>query len=136
MSALPGAITAPRNAHGGRGQVKEFLHGIDGLAHSHKVDGPRAAGGAVTWAEALASEDYKRLEIAPVQVAKEAVIRDGKIASLVTHFPPSSLAKFEKACEQEGCEAPKAEDVLFFGYPCIRFLARAWAQTRNATTRQ
>ena len=120
----------------GRDQVKEFLHGIDGLGRNRKIDGPRAASGAVTWAEALASQDYEKLEIAPVHVAKEAVIRDGKIKSLVTHFPPSSLAKFEKVCEQEGCAAPKADGVLFFGYPCIRFLARAWAQTRSIATPQ
>jgi hypothetical protein len=118
----------------GRAKIKEFLRSVDGRARSYEIDGVRAGSDVVTWTEAITSQDYEKLGVAPVQVAKEAVIRDGKIKSLVTHFPPSSLAKFEKACEQEGCETPKAEGVLFFGQPCLKFLRNAWTQTRSVTT--
>jgi hypothetical protein len=120
----------------GRDKLKEFLQSVDGLGNNQKAEGVRGASATVTWTEAITSQDYEKLEIAPVRVAKEAVVRNGKIALLVAYFPPSSLAKFEKVCEQEGCEAPKAEGVLFFGYPCIRFLARAWTQTRTVITWQ
>ena len=87
----------------------------------------------VTWTDLVTNPVYEKLGVAPVQIAGQAVIRDGKIKSLITHFPPSSLAKFEQACEQKGCETPKADGVLIVGQPCLRFLANAWAQTRRVT---
>jgi SnoaL-like protein len=117
----------------GRDNIKTFLQSADVQRDRYEIEDVRVAGGIVTWIGAVSNEVYEKLGVAPVQVAEEALIRDGKIQQLVSRFSAGSLAKFERACEQEGCETPKADGVLFFGQPCLKFIGNAWAQTRSAT---
>lgn len=117
----------------GRDDIAKFLQGAGAHEGRYYLEGARAAGDTATWTDLVTNPVYEKLGVAPVQVAGEAVIRDGKIRSFVTHYPASSLAKFEQACEQQGCETPKADGVLIFGLPCLRFLENAWAQTRSVT---
>jgi hypothetical protein len=115
----------------GRDNIKKLIQDTNAETGSYELKDARSAGNTVTWTDLVTNPVYEKLGVAPVQVAGEAVIRDGKIKSFITHFPPNSLAKFEQACEQKGCETPKADGVLIVGQPCLRFLANAWAQTRR-----
>jgi len=117
----------------GRDNIEILIQDTNAEAGSYELEDPHSAGHTVTWTDLVTNPVYEKLGVAPVQIAGQAVIRDGKIKSLITHFPPSSLAKFEQACEQKGCETPKADGVLIVGQPCLRFLANAWAQTRRVT---
>jgi hypothetical protein len=117
----------------GPDNIKMFFQSDDVRQDRYEIEDVRAVRGVVTWTEAVTNELYEKLGVGRVQVAGEALIQDGKIQRLVSRFLPRSLAKFEKACAQEGCETPKADGVLFFGQPCLKFIGNAWKQTLNAT---
>jgi ketosteroid isomerase-like protein len=116
----------------GRDNMKKLIQDINAETGRYELEDAHSEGDTVTWTDLATNPIYEKLGVAPVQIAGRAVIRDGKIKSFITHFPSSSLAKFEQACEQKGCETPKADGVLIVGQPCLRFLANAWAQTRRA----
>jgi hypothetical protein len=82
----------------------------------------------------VSNDVYRKLEIAPVEVVGEAVVDDGRIKSFTTHFPPSSMEKFERVCEP-ACEVAKADGIPIAGLMCPQFLRSAKAQMRNATAR-
>jgi hypothetical protein len=117
----------------GRDNIGKLIQDTNAETGSYELEDAHLAGDTVTWTDLVTNPVYEKLGVAPVQIAGQAVIRDGKIKSLIAHFPPSSLAKFQQACEQKGCETPKADGVLIVGQPCLRFLANAWAQTRRVT---
>ncbi len=117
----------------GRDEIKKFMQDTNAESGIYEPIDARPAGESVTWTDFVTTPVYEKLGTGPVEIAGKAVIREGKIKSLVIHYPPSSLAKFEQACQQEGCETPKADGVLIVGQPCLRFLANAWAQTRYVT---
>jgi len=115
----------------GRNDIKKFLQNTSAQSGRYELESVRSSDDSVTWTDLVTNPVYEALGVAPVRVAGEAFIQNGKIKSFVTHFPTSSLAKFEKACEQAGCETPKADGVLIVGLPCLRFLAKATAQTER-----
>ena len=117
----------------GLDNIKKLIQDTQAEMGNHELEDAHSAGDTVTWTDLVTNPVYEKLGVAPVHIAGQAVIRDGKIKSLITHFPPTSLAKFEQACEQKGCETPKADGVLIIGQPCLRFLANASAQTRGVT---
>ena len=117
----------------GRDNMKKLIQDANAAMDGYEFEVVHSAGDTVTWTALVTNPVYEKLGVAPVHIAGQAVIRDGTIKSLITHFPPTSLAKFEQACEQKGCETPKADGVLIVGQPCLRFLANAWAQTRRVT---
>jgi hypothetical protein len=115
----------------GPDSIKGFLQNTSAQSGRYELESVRSSHNTVTWTDLVTNPVYEKIGVAPVRVAGEALIEDGKIKSFVTHFPPSSLAKFRQACEQEGCEAPKADGVLIAGQPCFRFMANANAQTQR-----
>ena len=117
----------------GRDNMKKLIQDTNAETGRYELEDAHSEGDTVTWTDLVKNPVYEKLGVAPVQIAGQAIVRDGKIQSLITHFLPSSLAKFEQACEQKGCETPKADGVLIVGQPCLRFLANAWAQTRRVT---
>lgn len=118
----------------GHDDIRRFLEMTGAQKGRYDLEQVNAAGDRVTWTDLVTNPLYEKLGIAPVQVAGEAVIREGKIESFVTHFPPYSLAKFEQVCEP-ACETAKAEGVLIVGLLCPQFLAKAKAQMRSAASR-
>jgi ketosteroid isomerase-like protein len=119
----------------GRDNIENFLQITGAQSGRYELESVRSVGDTVMWTDLVTNPTYEKLGVAPVQIAGEAVIRDGKIKSFVTHFPASSMAKFEEACEQKGSETTKADGVLIVGQPCLRFLPNAWAQTRGAASK-
>jgi hypothetical protein len=115
----------------GRDNIKKFLDGAAAQKGRYDLEEVRSVGETVTWTDLVTNPLYEKLDIAPVQVAGQAVIREGKISSFITHFPPNSLAKFEQVCEP-ACEEPKAGGVLIVGLPCPQFLQNAKAQMRRS----
>jgi hypothetical protein len=118
----------------GRDDIRRFMATSTAQKGKYDLEQVSLAGDIVTWTDLVTNPLYEKLGIAPVQVAGEAVIREGKIESFVTHFPPNSLAKFEQVCEP-ACETAKAEGVLIVGLLCPQFLAKAKAQMRSAMGR-
>jgi hypothetical protein len=118
----------------GRDEIRRFLETTAAQKGRYDLEQVNFAGEIVTWTDLVTNPLYEKLGIAPVQVAGEAVIREGKIESFVTHFPPNSLAKFEQVCEP-ACETAKADGVLIVGLLCPHFLAKAKAQMRIAMGR-
>lgn len=120
----------------GRDDIKKFLQNTSAQSGRYELESVHSSDNTVTWTDLVTNPVYETLGVAPVRVAGEAFIENGKIKSFVTHFPTSSLAKFEKACEQEGCETPKADGVLIVGLPCLRFMANANAQMERVARPQ
>jgi hypothetical protein len=117
----------------GRDDIRKFM--VAGIAQKGRYDLEeiRSVEGTVTWTDLVTNPLYEKLGIAPVQVAGQAVVHEGKIKSFITHFPPYSLAKFEQVCEP-ACEVAKADGVLIVGLLCPQFLRSAKAQMRSART--
>jgi membrane-associated protease RseP (regulator of RpoE activity) len=118
----------------GRDDIRRFMETAAAQKGTYDLEQVSLAGEILTWTDLVTNPVYEKLGIAPVQVAGEAVIREGKIESFVTHFPPTSLAKFEQVCEP-ACETAKADGVLIVGLLCPQFLVKAKAQMRSARSR-
>jgi membrane-associated protease RseP (regulator of RpoE activity) len=118
----------------GRDDIGRFMQTTAAQKGKYDLQQVRLAGEIVTWTDLVTNPLYEKLGIAPVQVAGAAVIREGKIESFITHFPPNSLAKFEEVCEP-ACETAKADGILIVGLLCPQFLAKAKAQMRSAANR-
>jgi hypothetical protein len=118
----------------GMDAIRRFMAG--GIAQKGRYDlqDIRYESGIVRWTDLVTNDVYRKLEIAPVEVVGEAVVEEGKIKSFITHFPPSSIEKFERVCEP-ACEVAKADGVPIAGLMCPQLLRSAKAQMRNATAR-
>ena len=110
--------------------IRRFMAGGIAQKGRYEVQDIRYEGGVVRWSDLVTNDVYRKLEIAPVEVVGEAVVDQGRIKSFITHFPPSSMEKFERACK-----VAKADGILIVGLTCPQFLRNANAQMRNATAR-
>jgi hypothetical protein len=110
--------------------IRRFMAGGIAQKGRYEVEDIRYEGGVVRWKDLVTNDVYRKLAIAPVEVVGEAVVDQGKIKSFITHFPSSSMEKFERACE-----GAKADGILIVGLTCPKFLRGAKAQMLNATAR-
>jgi len=118
----------------GMDAIRRFMAGGIGQNARYDLHDIKSDGDVVRWTDFVTNDVYRKLDIAPVEVVGEAVLVEGKIKSFITHFPPSSMAKFEQVCEP-ACEVAKADGIPLVGLMCPQFLHSAKAQMRNATAR-
>jgi hypothetical protein len=116
----------------GMDAIRRFMAGGIGQNGRYDLQAIRYEGGVVRWTDLVTNDVYRKLGIAPVEVVGEAVVDEGRIKSFITHFPPSSMEKFEQVCEP-ACEVAKADGIPIVGLMCPQFLRSAKAQMRNAT---
>lgn len=118
----------------GMDAIRRFMAGGIAQKGQYALQDIGSEGAVVRWTDLVTNDLYRKLQIAPVEVVGEAVVEEGKIKSFITHFPPSSMAKFEQVCEP-ACEVAKAEGIPIVGLMCPQFLRSAKAQMRSATAR-
>ena len=118
----------------GTDAIRRFMAGGIGQKGRYELQDIHSEGGVVRWTDLVTNDVYRKVEIAPVEVVGQAVVEEGKIKSFITHFPPSSMEKFERVCEP-ACEVAKADGIPIVGLMCPQFLRSAKAQMRSATAR-
>jgi hypothetical protein len=104
-------------------ELRWFINTEIWLRESFVLNHPRVEGGTVSWHEPAVGEFYKRIGVAPVQFAFEAVVKDAKIASIVAHLPMGEIARIRQACLRQAME-PRIHSG-----PCSEFVQLTEAHT-------
>jgi SnoaL-like protein len=107
----------------GRGSLRRFLQANITAKQQLDPESVQVVGDKMTWTNRETNDSYRKLNVAPVQIASEMIVRDGMIKSYVGYFPSSEIARIERACA-----TPQGKDVLPNGEPCDRFVEQARAQ--------
>jgi hypothetical protein len=85
----------------------------DVLAHDRfLLEQPQVQGDKVVWTKSVTAGFYATLGVAPVRFVFEAMVRSGKIKSIVAYLPMSEIARIETACRTQ-VQAP-----LIYARPC------------------
>lgn len=104
-------------------ELRWFINTEIWLRESFALNHPRVEGDTVSWDEPAVGEFYKRIGVAPVQFAFEAVVNDAKIASIVAHLPTGEIARIKQACLMQEVESQ------IYSRPCSEFVQLTEAHT-------
>ena len=112
----------------GRNAIRGVIQAaINAGLHLGPIINPQVTGDTVKWTTMERTDFWVRLGIAPVEIKTQGVVQNGKIKSISNYYPPTSLVRIQRACEN-----PQAQGVLLFGgQSCSDFLQRAKAYTRS-----
>jgi protease I len=81
----------------GKEQIRGFIQGLVAGNFSGEVSNLKVMGDKVTLTGTLSTDTYRKLGVAPIVIAEEAVIVGGKIKSETMTVTPESLAKIQAA---------------------------------------
>jgi uncharacterized protein (TIGR02246 family) len=124
MWAEDGVRTNSRGAKmAGKAEIRKFIQGVVAAKIGVETESMDVVGDRVTWTIRESSELYRKLDVAPVRVIVELLVRDGKITSWLSYIPPSEISKLEQAC------AAQPKGVLPNGQPCGQFIEPLKAHT-------
>lgn len=113
----------------GRENILNIMEGDSAGNTEFVLESPQIRGDKITFTDLTTRDAFRKLEVAPVRIAGEAIVQDGKIKSLIVHLPPDSIAKIEAACK-----TPKGEGVSLGGLPCLEYIPRAKAHSESLRT--
>jgi|GEM_PF-442106 hypothetical protein len=81
----------------GKEQIRGFIQGLVAGNFSGEVSNLKVVGDKITLTGTLSTDTYRKLGVAPIVIAEEAVIVGGKIKSETITVTPESLAKIQAA---------------------------------------
>jgi putative intracellular protease/amidase len=96
----------------GKEQIRGFIQGLVANHFSGEVSNLKVVGDKITLTGTLSTDTYRKLGVAPIVIAEEAVIVGGKIKSETMTVTPESLAKIQAAMAAQAKAAPPKKVLL------------------------